>query len=425
MTEDFLQFLWQYRLFNEEELFSKEGKKVEIIHVGTKNSDAGPDFFNARIRYNGIEWAGNIEIHKNASDWNLHKHFEDENYDNIILHVVANYDTDVYNSKQQPILTIQLSVQSSIIEEYKSLYENHKPIACIDKINTIDYPISTYFESMAVSKLSKKSLLIQSELKDTQNNWEETFYRLLAYSFGLKANAQAFLMLAQATPLHVVKKNADNLFVLEALLFGQSGLLPERSTNNYVKELINEYRHLSVKYSLAPLPSTLWKFSKIHPPSFPTIRIAQWAYFLYQNSNQLMIAWEKMTLKKMMKLFSIKTSSFWEHHYTFEKYTSSPTRNKIGKSFAHLLIINAYLPFVFLYCKEHQLLEGQEWVISMYEQIPSEKNHIIKYWNEAGIVPQNALQSQALIYLYEHYCKPRFCLRCNIGTYLLLHTKKW
>ncbi|MCX7863124.1 MAG: DUF2851 family protein [Bacteroidales bacterium] len=423
MSEDFLQFLWQYRLFDENNLCTSNGEKIEIIHVGTKNSDAGPDFFNSRIRYAGIEWAGNVEIHKNSSDWNIHQHNIDEAYDNVILHVVWNYDQDVFNSKHQKILTITLPILPETMQEYKSLYENHKPIACSDKLSRLNYPFATYLETLAVSKLEKKSKLISNELKETQYNWEESFYRILAYSFGLKANAHAFLMLAQTTPLTIIKKNLDQYFRIEALMFGQSGLLPQQSDHPYVAKLIKEYAYLQHKYNLVPLNASVWKFSKIHPPSFPTIRIAQWVYFLHKHANDLMNLIKEVPFKKLVKQFQIKTSEFWDTHYTFEKETEVPVRNRMGKSFIHLIFINSVLPFIFIYAKEKQNTSLQEWVINIFEQIPSEKNHIIKFWHEANIIPKNAFQSQALLYLYEQFCKPRFCLRCNIGTYLLLHTK--
>lgn len=175
MSEDFLQFLWQYRLFDENNLFTSEGEKIEIIHVGTRNSDAGPDFFNSRIRYQGIEWAGNVEIHKNASDWNVHQHYLDEAYDNVILHIVWNNDQQVFNSKKEPVLTVVLPVLDKTLDQYVFLYENHKPIACSDKLSNINFPINTYLETLAISKLEKKSKLITTELKDTANNWEEVF----------------------------------------------------------------------------------------------------------------------------------------------------------------------------------------------------------------------------------------------------------
>ncbi len=424
MNEDFLQFLWQYRLFNEDELYDENNQKIEIIHVGTKNSDAGPDFFNARIRYNNIEWVGNVEIHRNASDWDLHNHQNDDAYNNVILQVVWNKNTEVYNNKKQKVLTISLAVYEETSNSYYELYENHKQIACSDKLIKIQYPFTAYLESLAISRLEKKSQWIYNELKNANYDWEESFYRILSYSFGLKANSQSFLLLSQSLPLSLIKKNADHLFQIEALVFGQSGLLPNNSNNSYVNSLIKEYEYMKIKYRLIPLNYVIWKFSKIHPPSFPTIRLAQWSYFLYKHANNLTNLLQEMNMNSLIKQFNIKTSSFWETHHHFESRYESSVRNKVGKSFIFLLLINSYLPFIFLYSREKLNNKLQDWVIKMYENIPSEKNSIIKYWTDAGIKPNNALQSQALIHLYEYFCKPRFCLRCNIGTYLLLNTRK-
>ncbi len=422
MNEDFLQFLWQYRLFNESKLSSANGEPIQIINVGTKNSDAGPDFFNARILYNHVEWAGNIEIHINASDWNKHKHQFDPIYNNVILHVVWNNDTIIYNANQQQILTVTLPILYETHAEYLKLYENHKLIACGEKLATLNFPISTYLTSLAVSRLEKKSQFVLHELKEINYHWEETLYRILAYGFGLKVNASSFLMLAKSIPFQIIQKNADNLVFLESVLFGQSGLLPESSSDNYVSLLIKQYHYYKKKYGLTPLPATVWKFSKIHPPSFPTLRIAQWAAFLYKNANNLTDLVQLQSLKKILKKFDFNTSEYWHSHYHFNK-SANLTKFKLGKSYIYLIIINCLLPYIFVYSKERMDNELNEQVISMLEQLPPEKNNIIKAWKEFNIIPQNALQSQALIQLCENYCKPRFCLRCNIGTYILLQTK--
>ncbi|NSW45660.1 MAG: DUF2851 family protein [Bacteroidales bacterium] len=422
MNEDFLQFLWQYRLFNEELLVSDKGEKIKIINIGTKNSDAGPDFFNARIVYNYVEWAGNIEIHKNASDWNKHKHHQDQTYDNVILHIVWNKDTEVYTTQKRQVLTVELPVLNHTKNEYLKLYENHKSIACSDKIKNLNLPITTYLTSLAIARLEKKSSFILFELKDSHYNWEETWYRVLAYSFGLKANAQAFLMLAKSLPLSLIQKNVGNLLTIEALFFGQSGLLPSDSNDPYVNQLIEEYKYQKTKYNLKPLTATIWKFSKIHPPSFPTIRIAQWAAFLNKHANSITHFLKVQSLKNLSKMFNVTPSEYWQIHYHFNS-KSNKTKMNLGKSFINIILINSFFPFAFTFSKERLNNELSDWVLDMLEEMPPEKNHIIKDWINAGIEPQNAFQSQALLHLFENYCKPRFCLRCNIGTYILLQTK--
>ncbi|MGQ9846465.1 MAG: DUF2851 family protein [Bacteroidales bacterium] len=422
MNEDFLQFLWQYRLFNEQELASDTGESIKIINIGTKNSDAGPDFFNARILYNGIEWVGNVEIHNQASDWNKHKHHLDETYDNVVLHIVWTKDCEVFTSKNRQVLTIELPIHNKTKTEFFELYENHKLIACSNKLKNINFPITTYLTSLAIARLEKKSSFIHFELKESNYNWEETWYRVLAYSFGLKVNAQAFLMLAKSVPLTIVKKNCGNLLTIEALYFGQSGLLPKESSDNYVASLIKEYQFLQSKYNLVPLMSSVWKFSKVHPPSFPTIRIAQWASFLNKNANAITDFLKVQPLKKLMTMFNCQPSPYWKEHYNFTTNTTK-TKTNVGKSFINIILINSFFPFAFVYSKERLNGELNEWILDMLEQMPSEKNFIIKEWIAAGIKPQNAFQSQALIHLYENFCKPRFCLRCNIGTHILLQTK--
>lgn len=260
------------------------------------------------------------------------------------------------------------------------------------------------------------------ELKDSNYNWEETWYRVLAYSYGLKVNAQAFLMLAKSVPLSLAQKNCGNLLTIEALYFGQSGLLPKESTDDYVKSLIKEYQYLQLKYNLVPLNSSVWKFSKIHPPSFPTMRIAQWASFLNRYATSITDFLKVQPLKNLTKMFNVAPSEYWKIHYHFNSKTTS-TKMNLGKNFINIILINSFFPFVFVYSKERLNNELSEWVLDMLEELPSEKNYIIKEWMKTGVEPQNSFQSQALLHLYENYCKPRFCLRCNIGTYILLQTK--
>ncbi len=424
MYEDFLHFLWQYRLFDEENLKTNDGYRIKVLNVGIKNSDAGPDFFNARIKYNNLEWAGNIEIHQNASDWYQHKHHLNPSYNNVILHIVWNYDTDVYNSNNEKILTIKLPLIEKTFNEYLFLYNNHKKIACNERIKQSDYPLIAYLTSLAVARLEKKSNNILFELKETNNNWEEVWYRTLAYSFGLKANSQAFSLLTKSLPLLIIQKNADNLLSIEALLFGQSGLLPKQSDIPHVQQLITEYEFLKTKYKLTPLNPSIWKFSKIYPTSFPTLRIALFAAFLHKNATRISSFLSVQNLSSLQKMFNTTTSVFWHNHYHFDKKNSSYRKIKISKSFVHLLLINGLFPFLFTYSKHRLNNELNDWILDCMEQLPPENNSIIKEWEKLGIKAENAFQSQALIHLYENYCKPRFCLRCNIGTYLLLHTKR-
>lgn len=424
MSEDFLHFLWQYRLFDEENLKTVDGSPIKVLNVGTKNSDAGPDFFNARIEYNNLEWAGNVEIHRNASDWFQHKHHLDPTYNNVILHIVWNNDTEVYNSNHEKILTLKLPLLENTFNEYLYLYNNHKTIACSDKIKLLDYPLVPYLTSLAVARLEKKSYAILFELKETNNNWEEVWYRILAYGFGLKANSQAFSLLTKSLPLLIIQKNADNLLSIEALLFGQSGLLPKQSDIPYVQQLITEYEFLKTKYKLTPLNPSIWKFSKIYPPSFPTLRIALFAAFLHKNATHISSFLSVQKLSSLQKMFNATTSVFWHSHYHFDKKSYSNRKIKMSKSFIHLLLINCLLPFLFTYSKHRLNNELNDWILDCMEQLPPENNSIIKEWEKLGIKAENAFQSQALIHLYENYCKPRFCLRCNIGTYLLLQTKR-
>lgn len=425
ITEDFLQFLWQYRLFDEKKLCDDENNLIEVISVGTRNYDAGPDFINARIKYKNIEWAGNVEIHVNSDDWNKHAHHTNILYNNVILHLVYNKTSDVKNSNGHDILTVKFPVHKKLSGIYEKLYKSSKKIACSSLIKETHYTLFlSFITSLAVSRLEKKASFIQTILRETNNNWEETFYRVIAYGFGLKVNANAFLSLTETLPLNVIKKHIDNYEIIEALFFGQSGLLPNNPRDKYVNKLLEIYKYYKIKYNLVPLNPALWKFSKLYPASFPTIRIAQFSAFLFKNAdNLLFIVNTDFDLKKLNKLFDVKINDFWKSHYHFYKPSLREIKINIGEHLRQTIIINSILPFIFTYSSVRLNNKLNEKVLNAYEKIKPEKNNIIKTWESLNIKPKSALETQALIHLYENYCKPRYCLKCNIGTFLLLKNK--
>lgn len=415
MNEDFLHFLWKNGLCQTPITECYTGEVIEVINPGQHNHDQGPDFFNARIRIGNTIWAGNVEIHQRSSDWARHRHQTDERYDNIILHVVGQNDSPVKDTHGNLIPTAEIKCPDELLQRYMFLMQTEKWLPCQSFINKVDpFVMIQWYESLAVERISDKTDAIATNLQLTKNNWEESFYYTVAQSFGFKTNAQPFLMLAQSLPLNVIAHHKDSLVQVEALLFGQAGLLPSEPSDEYTAMLLREYKHLKLKYSLEPIPGQMWKFARMRPVNMPTIRIAQFASLIHKSSALLSKMVECEHVDDVVKLFSTDVSDYWHTHYIFGKESVRRDKN-LGKASLYLLVINAFVPFMFHYgknvCKPDLVDRAMAWL----EDVPAEKNNILSQWAEFGISPKCALESQALIQLSNNYCKKHKCLSCRIG----------
>ncbi|MDO9039790.1 MAG: DUF2851 family protein, partial [Bacteroidota bacterium] len=285
MKEEFLQFIWKHGLYLKDDLKTTDGKPVEIISSGRPNTDSGPDFFNAKIRIGETIWAGNIEVHQKSSHWYHHKHDIDGAYDNVILHVVELHDKPV-QVKNHELPTLEIRYPVEILENYELLLKSERWIACEEKLTEVDpFILRFWFSSLMIERLQSKTGDILNILKQNKNNWNETFYQLLARNFGMKTNALPFELLAKSLPLQILSKHKNDLFQIEALLFGQSGLLNETLLgDDYYLSLRKEYSYLYKKYSLSGIESHLWKFMRLRPINFPTVRIAQLAMLVHHSS---------------------------------------------------------------------------------------------------------------------------------------------
>jgi len=429
ITEELLQFLWQYRLFNYKKLKDNNGNIIEILSIGTKNYDAGPDFLNARIRYNNLEWVGNVEIHVNSEDWFKHNHHLDPLYNSVILHIVFKKTVEVKNSLNSDVLTVELPISKKLISLYKKFYNSKEKISCKNYYNNL-HPtiISSYVDSLIISKLENKSKFISTILNQCKGNWEEVFYRIIAYGFGLKLNSLPFLMLAENIPLTLVKKHIDNELVIKSIFFGQSNLLPSTPKDNYTLSIIETYKYYKKKYNLTPLERNIWRFSKLYPSSYPTLRIAKFVAFLIKNVEKfsdILKNLSELNLKKIRSFFDVTIDDYWKDHYNFNTISKVKMPLGIGRQLQDIVIINSFLPFIFAYSLLKLSGELNEKVLSIYEKLKAEKNHIIREWEKIGFKPKNSLESQALIYLYENYCKTKQCFKCNIGAIILTKYKSF
>jgi hypothetical protein len=416
MKEEFLHYLWKYSLYDQEKLLDNEKNKIIVLNPGDYNRDSGPDFFNARISVAGTVWAGNIEIHTKASHFNMHGHQNDPAYNNVILHVVEEDDKRVFNARGEEVLTSEISFDPSLYDKYIFLVNNPYIIACQDDINKIDeILVHHWLNSLVIERFQAKRESIMKIFSDTGNDWDETFYRLLSRYFGFRVNTEPFEMLASSLPFRIIRKHADNLFQIESLLFGtagllETGLIKEALSDEYYMKLLKEYTILSAKYSLQPLHGWLWKFSRLRPSNFPTIRLSQLAAMLSTSGG---------LFSRVLEIKEINRVD----HFVFGKKSRCFTKNT-GSQAADILLINAVIPLIFVYGQSRDNLELSERALYFLEKIAPEENIIISEWKKAGIFPESAFFSQALIQLRNEYCKKRKCLDCRIGNKIISQGKK-
>ena len=424
MKEEFLHFLWKYSLYYTNRLVDTDGNLIEVIHPGVYNRDSGPDFFNARIRIAGTEWAGNVEIHTKASHFDSHGHNKDHAYDNVILHIVSEVDKRVRNARGEEVLTAKIEFDKLLFEKYINLVNNPFAIACQGEIEKLDrFFIRHWLNSLVVERLKNKSDLILKIYSETGKDWEETFYRTLSRYFGFRVNTEPFEMLAASLPFKIIRKHIDNRLQIEALLFGSSGMLDEGLFRNaidddFYKDLLREFKILSAKYSLKPMHGWLWKFSKLRPVNFPTIRISQLAAMFSVTGGLFSKVIEAKNINSLRNAFEVSASEYWDEHYVFGKMSKKISKST-GTTASDILLINAVIPVIFVYGKSRDDLEVCEKAISFLEEIKPEENTILTDWERAGIEAGSAFDSQALIQLRNEYCKKRRCLECSIGARLI------
>lgn len=421
MPEEFLQHIWENRLFFDRNLKTTAGETLEIIDQGKRNTDSGPDFFNAKVKIDGTLWAGNIEIHKNASDWNNHNHHTDKAYDNVVLHVVENADAEITRSTGEIIPTYIIGYPLHLQQNYRELLDATTWIACQEKFHRVDpIVLQLGFNRLMIERLEEKTEEIVSRLEQNNMDWNETFYQVLARMFGFKVNAVPFELLAKSLPMHILAKHKNNLFQLEALLFGNSGLLNKQLLgDDYYLQLREEYSFLYKKYGLQAIEGHLWKFLRLRPVNFPTVRISQFAGLIHRSQGLFSKILEIENIHRLKELFKVKASEYWDAHYNFNKPSPKIQAKELGDDSAHVLIINAVIPFLFIYGEKQNKHHLKNRALDFLEQLSAEHNSIVSKWGELGIRARSAFESQALLQLKNRYCEPKKCLNCHIGVKLV------
>jgi len=419
MEESFLHFTWKFQQFNTRNLISDSGQKITVLQPGFQNSDAGPDFNSAKIKIGEITWNGSVEIHINAKDWYRHNHQTDDAYNNVVLHVVWKNDAFIERKDKTIVPTLELKdiVDEQVIHNYNQLFEPDDEILCrkfIDMVKPIT--VLSMKDKVLAQRLEAKSEEIFREIALTDYDWEEISWRMLCRNFGFKTNAHPFYELGKSMPLKILKKESQQLRMIEALLFGQAGFLEEEFDDPYFLELKNEYIFRKKKYTIERrLDKYQWKFLRLRPANFPTIRIAQLAKLVSKSENLLSLFINYASIKELKNDFEIVQSSYWQKHYNFGK-PAKTTIGRLGKASVENILINTAAPLLFAYGIHKDMEELKEKALELLASVNAEKNSITKRWDSLGMEIKSAFDSQAMIELYNQYCMRKRCLSCSIGT---------
>lgn len=422
MNEDFIQYAWKTNLYKKNLITTIKGEKIEVVSPGEVNINSGPDFINSRIRISGILWAGNVEIHKKASDWYKHKHHLDKAYDNVILHVVKVSDRLVYRTNGEEIPCLIIDLADRLFDKYSTMINNELWVPCQNKIKNVEsFVIEFCIENMIIERLEYKTSRIREQLLHTRSNTEEVFYRQIIRNFGFGLNSEPFEQLALSLPSGILIRVGRDQFKIESFLFGQAGFLSNNSCKDqYFLKLKDEYKFLKKKYSLSPIDVHQWKFLRLRPANFPTIRIAQLAGLLKNLGTIRINTILESDFADIEKLFDFSISDYWEYHYLFGK-SSVRKDKKPGRATFENIIINTVVPFLFVHGKIYNDEKYTLKAIDFLHKCQAENNSIIRGWEKINIKAENAYVSQALLHLKKFYCNQKKCLNCKIGNYIISH----
>ena len=413
--EQLLHYVWKHKIFPLKELKTTTGQQVEVIDTGLANTDTGPGFFNAKLKLDGVLWIGNIEIHERSSDWFKHGHHADAGYNSVILHIASEIDMEISRSNGERIPQIQLICPEAVRTNYKELLETASYPPCYRIIPSLSpFTAHSWMTALQMERFEQKATLLNERLKRCQGNWEDAFFITLARNFGFGLNGDAFETWAHQLPFRAVDKHRNDLFQIEAIFFGQAGILEDSDGDGYYLRLKKEYTYLQHKFGLIPMDASLWRFLRLRPANFPHIRIAQLACLYHRAYGLLSRIMETETLQGVRDILKGGTSEYWLTHYTFGG--SSPSRPKtLSNTSLDLLIINTVVTFLYAYGlhKGNRVLCARAG--SFLEELKAENNYITRMWEQCGMKASNAADSQALIQLKKEYCDKKKCLYCRIG----------
>lgn len=423
--EQLLHYTWKHKLYPLKELTTSDGQRVEIVDPGLHNRNAGPDFFNAKIRIGSTMWVGNVEIHDKSSDWYQHGHDKDSRYDNVVLHVAAELDTEVMKSNGEYVPQLQLSVPDDVLTHYDELQKTDEYPPCYKVIPDLSaLIIHSWMAALQTERLEQKTEAIRKRAELCNGSWEDAYFVTLARNYGFGINGDVFEQWAYNIPLNAVAHHRDDLFQIEAIFMGQAGLLELDSipeyyqkdalNDGYFAKLRNEYQYLAHKFSMKSIDFKLWRFLRLRPQNFPHIRISQLANLYYQQKAGLSQLIECETLEELKNVLKSQVTPYWETHYTFGS-TSPKNEKHLSYGSINLLMINTAIPMLFAYGRHTSKEVLCDRAFDFLEQLKAENNHIIRMWQQVGLPVKTAGDSQALIQLKKEYCDKKECLRCRFG----------
>lgn len=423
--EELLHYTWRHKLLPAGELSTTDGRRVEVIDPGLHNSNAGPDFFNAKVKLDGTLWVGNVELHVKSSDWYVHGHERDPQYDNVVLHVASVIDTDVRTAAGGTPPQLQLSVPPSVETNYRELLAADRYPPCYKVIPTLQrLTVRAWMSALQTERLERKTRDIERRVKECDGSWEAAYFVTLARNYGFGINSEAFEEWGRAVPLAAVAKHRDDLFQVEAIFLGQAGLLdetaiserlrPQAVADSYYQRLRSEYAYLAHKFGLQPMNARLWRFLRLHPQNFPQIRISQLAWLYHQRRASLSELVECQTVKEAEELLRTHATDYWQTHYAFGS-ESERNAKTLSKGSLNLLLINTVVPVLFAYGRHKGDERLCDRAFEFLETLKPEANSVVRMWKEVGLPVECAGDSQALLQLKREYCERRDCLRCRFG----------
>lgn len=407
---------------------------MEVVETGTHNYDAGPDFLSAKVRINGVLWAGNVEIHLRASDWRRHGHQDDDAYANVVLHVVEKADEEVYDRTGRRLPCLELPVPAHVREGHEELLREERFPPCYRIIPSLpSLIVHSWLSALQAERLEEKARRVEETLRCCEGDWERACFITLARNFGFGVNGEAFEEWARRIPLMAAGKHRDNAFQIEALFLGQAGLLDEEAVpeayleearrDGYRARLEKEYLYLAHKFSLQPMKRVYWRFLRMRPQNFPHIRLSQMATLYLSGAAGLMALMECNTVGELRKRLAVGVSPYWEEHYTFGAESAHRSKT-LQERTINLIIINTVAPLLFAWGRHKGEGALQTRAFEFLESLPAESNRVVRSWQEAGISPHMAADSQALIQLSQTYCQKRRCLDCRFGYEYLAYQNK-
>lgn len=425
--EKLLHYVWQHRIYPLGTLHTEDGAEIDIIDPGLHNFNAGPDFFNAKVKIGGQLWVGNVEIHERASDWFRHQHQQDAAYNNVVLHVVSVADEQALTLDGKSLPQLILTVPPEILRNYEELLHEDTFPPCYRIIPHLpDIKKHAWLAALTTERLEDKTNRLRGYLQRTRNDWERTFFIALARNFGFSVNSEAFEEWAFLIEPSAVGKHRDNAFQVEAFFFGQAGLLDDEAVaqerrDDYFCRLQKEYTFLKHKFSLTPMDFHHWKFLRLRPQNFPHVRLSQLVDLYFRQGVNFSRILETRNLNSLRSLLRAEATDYWRRHYTFG--TDSVENSKqLQNASLDLIIINTVAPLLFTYGKERLDESLCERAFNLLEETRAEHNFITRSWAAAGLPVRNAADSQALIQLKREYCEKRDCIRCRFGTEYLRKT---